>query len=449
MTATTAVPGRAERSFRPLLGITVAFAAVLRVVYVLVDARVFPAGDGWSYHFEALRLADGLGYTSSTGDIGAPIAHHPPAWVTVLGAVSWLGGRSLLWHQLVTVALGLGVVLLAGLVGRRYFGARVGLIAVGFAAVYPGFWLLEVDVLSEPLALVLVGVILLLIADLRDRPTMLRSVGVGVVGGLLALTRSEQLAILVVVVVPLLCMARSLSWRQRLARMLAMSVACVVVIAPWAMYNSTRFEDPVVLSTNGGTLLLIGNCSPTSFSGDRLGFYDTNCNLRLAQQHPNFDRSQLDSLARSTAFSNIHENVGRLPVAVPARLGRLLAAFRPDQTVGWVAGWMGMETSLIWAWVVSFWALLLGAIAGVVLAVRRRVYFWPLAAPFVISVAVAAISYGEPRYHTPADLGIIVLAALALDALLRRRPRRPQREELPAESPTPGPHPAPSVPVSS
>jgi hypothetical protein len=35
-------------------------------------------------------------------------------------------------------------------------------------------------------------------------------------------------------------------------------------------------------------------------------------------------------------------------------------------------------------------------------------------------VVNVAISYGEPRYHTMSDLGIIVLAAAALEELLRR-----------------------------
>lgn len=431
MTAPTVDQGRVERRFWPLLVAMVAVAAILRVFYLLTDARPFPAGDGFTYHFEALRLADGLGYTSSLGDIGAPVAHHPPAWVTLLGIVSWLGGRSLRWHQFVAMTLGLVVVALVGLVGRRYFNARVGLIAAGVAAVYPGFWLLEANVLSEPLALVFVGVLTLLIADLRDHPTLVRSVLVGAVGGLLALTRSEQLGILVVVVVPILLVAKSLTARRRVLLIAAVIVTFVAVIVPWTIYNSSRFKDPVVLSTNGGSLLLIGNCSPTTFTGEKLGFYDTTCLYRLGQSHPGYDRSQLDSLARSTAFSNIHRNVDRLPVAVPARIGRMLAVFRPGQTVSWISQWMAMEPALIWAWVGSFWALLAAAAAGGLVAHRRRRYFWPLIAPFVLALVTAAISYGEPRYHTPADFGIVVLAAVALDGLLVRGLRRAQHEQAP------------------
>jgi hypothetical protein len=41
-------------------------------------------------------------------------------------------------------------------------------------------------------------------------------------------------------------------------------------------------------------------------------------------------------------------------------------------------------------------------------------------APLLITLLVVTLAYGEARYHTPADLGIIVLAAVGLDRLVRR-----------------------------
>ena len=41
-------------------------------------------------------------------------------------------------------------------------------------------------------------------------------------------------------------------------------------------------------------------------------------------------------------------------------------------------------------------------------------------APLLVALLVVTVAYGEPRYHTPADLGIVVLAAVALDRLVRR-----------------------------
>ncbi len=43
----------------------------------------------------------------------------------MLAAVTEAGGRSLWTHQVTGVVIGLGVVLLAGLIGRRLAGRRV------------------------------------------------------------------------------------------------------------------------------------------------------------------------------------------------------------------------------------------------------------------------------------------------------------------------------------
>jgi hypothetical protein len=69
---------------------------------------------------------------------------------------------------------------------------------------------------------------------------------------------------------------------------------------------------------------------------------------------------------------------------------------------------------------VSFWALLLLGIIGLVRAVRARAFVLPLLGPAIVVIFEVAISYGEPRYHAMADLSVIVFAAAAVDALLFR-----------------------------
>jgi hypothetical protein len=81
----------------------------------------------------------------------------------------------------------LGVILLGGLVGRRYAGRRVGVVAAFLAAAYPGFWVLDVQILAEPLSLLLVGVLMLVLVDLWQRPTLGRAVLAGAISGAAAL----------------------------------------------------------------------------------------------------------------------------------------------------------------------------------------------------------------------------------------------------------------------
>jgi 4-amino-4-deoxy-L-arabinose transferase-like glycosyltransferase len=398
----------------------VTLGTVIRLVYLFHGAPRFVLGDGFDYHLSAHRLADGLGYTA-VFDNGAEYAHHPPGWVTLLAGITELGGRSMWAHQVTGMVIGLGVIVVAGLVGRRYAGRRVGAIAAFLAAAYPGFWVLDVQILSEPLGLLILGVLMLVLADLWERPTLASSVLAGAVVGALALVRGEELALLAVAVAPILLLNRRLGLRHRLARAGVATLVAAALLAPWTIHNLGRFDEPVLLSTNGGSTVLAGNCPPATYEGELLGSYDNNCAIGLTLKNPDLDASQVDIEARSVAFENMRDNLDRLPATVLARYGRLLGVFRPAQTVNPLAGWLGSATWPVWAWVTSFWLLAPLAVYGSVLLWRCRRFQWPLVAPLVITLLVATVAFGDPRYHTMSDLGFVVLAAVAVDRLVRRR----------------------------
>jgi Dolichyl-phosphate-mannose-protein mannosyltransferase len=409
-----------DARFWVAVGSAVVVGAVVRFVYLFRSAPIFVASDGFIYHEEALRIADGLGYTSPIGDVGAEWAHHAPGWVTLLSWVTEAGWRSMWEHQAVGLLTGLVLIVVAALVGRRYAARRVGVLAAFLASVYPGFWVLEAQILSEPLGLVVTGVLMLVVANMWERPTLARAVLAGAVTGLLALVRSEQVALLVITVAPILLLNRRLTARRRVAWAGAAAATTLVTIAPWTMYNLTRFEQPVVLSTNIGFTLLAGNCPPTTYVGERIGSYDLRCDLALNLRDPDLDRSEHDRLAGREALSNVRDNMARLPEVVAARHGRVLGVFRPSQTVAIAASWAGSATWPVWAWVGSFWLVAPLAACGSAILRRSRVFQWPLIAPLGIVVLAVTVAYGEPRYHTPADLGLLVLAAVAIDRLLRR-----------------------------
>jgi 4-amino-4-deoxy-L-arabinose transferase-like glycosyltransferase len=399
----------------------VAAGAAVRFAYLFHGAPALVGGDGFDYHLSSLRLADGLGYTAAFGEVGAEYAHHPPGWVTLLAGVAELGGRSMWAHQVTGLVIGLGVILVAGLVGRRYAGRRVGVIAAFIAAAYPGFWVLDVQILSEPLGLLVLGVLMLVLADLWERPTLARALLTGAVAGALALVRGEELALLVIAVAPILLLNRRLDVRRRLAWTCAATLVAVGLLVPWTIHNLGRFEEPVVLATNGGSTLLAGNCPPATYVGQRMGSYYIMCNFRRDWQNPDFDASEADIDARGLAFDNMRDNLNRLPATVLARYGRLLGIFRPAQTVDIDANWLGSATWPVWAWVTSFWLLAPLAAYGSVLLRRSRQFQWPLVAPAVIVLLVVTVAFGVPRYHTLADLGLVVLAAVAVHRLARRR----------------------------
>jgi hypothetical protein len=60
------------------------------------------------------------------------------------------------------------------------------------------------------------------------------------------------------------------------------------------------------------------------------------------------------------------------------------------------------------------------AVAGGVLLRRRRVPITPLVAQFAIVTLTAAAIYGLVRFRVPAEVSLVVLAAVALDAVIPR-----------------------------
>ncbi|MGH9290658.1 MAG: hypothetical protein ACRD0V_20570, partial [Acidimicrobiales bacterium] len=110
---------RADKHFWIAVASALALGAGVRISYLVHAAPVLVLGDGFAYYVEASRIADGLGYTSGFGDVGAELAHHPPGWVTLLAGVAEFGWRDMRAHQVTGVVIGLGLIVVTALVGRR------------------------------------------------------------------------------------------------------------------------------------------------------------------------------------------------------------------------------------------------------------------------------------------------------------------------------------------
>ena len=78
---------------------------------------------------------------------------------------------------------------------------------------------------------------------------------------------------------------------------------------------------------------------------------------------------------------------------------------------------------------ISYWLLLVPAVAGGVLLRRRQVAIYPLLA-FVATAAIAvAPTIGDVRYRAAAEVPLVLLAAVGIDAVLPRRSRDPREHQ--------------------
>lgn len=413
-------PATGRRTFWLALGLVAGLGLLLRVgVVLLLD--VMPVPDGHFYSYQAQVVDDGGGWY--VGIAGEPNVHHPPGWTTLLSLVALLGQSSVRFHQLLGAAIGATTVVLVGLAGRKVAGPRVGLIAAVIAALYPGLWISEHAVLSETLMFPLVAVLILCVYRFLERPTFARAAGLGGLVGLLGLVRSEQIFLGVALVAPVVLVssvARRSGWGQRTAWLAVAGAVAVATVLPWTVYNLDRFERPVFLSSGGGQAMAVGTCDEVA-QGDLLGYWHSSCTRWVfGPAGRGQDKTELDATMREHALEWLAENPERVPLMVLAREGRTWGLFRPAQQVRFDHECCDTRLDLLWARQIAYWMLLPAAVVGGLTLRRREVPVWPLLSFVGVAALATAITYGEARSRSAAEVSIVLLAAVGIDAIWRR-----------------------------
>jgi hypothetical protein len=403
-----------------------------------VRAGELPAGcfallngvnDALNSHYTSNQVADGHLFVDpflfeSTGE-EEPSAGDPPLYTFFLASVSVFGGDSGQAHRLASAVLGTGTILAAGLLARRLRTPRAGLLAAGAVALYPMLWINDTMLLSESLyALVVVGV-LWFAFTFAERPSARTAAVLGLFVGLASLTRGEAVLLVPLIILPLAWGARRAldGWRPAAGLAVLASVVAGVVMLPWIAYNIGRFEEPVFLTAGNGAVLNAASCDETYY-GDRIGYYG-NCFEGALPSRDQMDESQRDNVAREQALDYISAHKSRLPVVTVARVGRMWDVFRPAQNVrlNWEIEGRGKRASELG--LISYYALLPFAAAGLVAVHRARRPLSPFIGIALAVTATAALTFGLTRYRAPVDLELAILAGLGADlvlaALLARR----------------------------
>jgi 4-amino-4-deoxy-L-arabinose transferase-like glycosyltransferase len=399
-------------SFRGRLAIVALAALAIRTAATIYHRHYPVIGDALTFHLEGGHLAHGEGFRRIFEDV--PTAEHPPAFIVLLALFDLFGADGFLSQKLLLGLVGTVTVVLIGFLGRRVAGDRAGLIAAAIAAVYPLLWLVDGSLMSESLYGVFVVAVLLAAYAYYDARTWRRAAVLGAFIGLAALTRGEALLF-----VPLLAIALfargPLPGRARIEHVGALVAAFVVVLAPWTIRNLTTFKSPVLISTNSEGVWVGANCRQTYY-GPIIGLWDFPC----YGKRPAGDEAQQSSEYRRRGWAYMRDHAGRVPLVLAARLGRLYDVFRPAQMRVYESS-EGRPPRSEHLGVWMFWLLVPLAVAGGWLLHRRRQPLAILLVPVVMVTLTALLTYGSTRFRFAAEPAIVVLAAVALEALVRRR----------------------------
>ena len=322
--------------------------------------------------------------------------------------------------------VGTALVALVGVIAAQLWGSVAGLVALGLAAVYLPFILVGGAVMSEPLFDVFMLASLAAALAHRRSPHRYRwALLAGVLGGLAALTRAQALILLVPLAI---AVWDGRPWRARaaLGPPLALVLVALLTITPWTIRNARELHAFVPISTQFGSALAgtyndaaRGDTqNPAAWQGlrhvpdyaylfNRVGETTRPCSSRsCARPRCTTSASTPPTWRRSAGGTRAGCSTSRACAARAPRRRRSRST-----TSGPTAG------------ILCFWVFAALALAGAFTAMARRTPWFVWAMPILSFLSVVFLVVETPRYRTPIDPFLVLLATAALVTAARRRAR--------------------------
>ena len=419
-----------DREFVVLVSICL-LALLVRLGYVLTLPPRLLWFDGEHYS----RLAAGLlEHGTYLNDRGRPSAYWPPGYPLFLSAVYALFGVNVVALRVAQCLIGAGTVAVVHRIARRVLdrsGARLAALAT---ALYPLFiYSAGADMpVTLQVALIAGGVLLVLVAVERD--SVPAALGAGLLGAWATLVAGSALPAFVLFALWMAWDRGATAGRGR-SRGLRLALACllpiVVVLGAWMVRNERAFGHPVLVSTNGGYNLWLGNHPGVKAStGNRAEAPGAEevpgmlAEARLIWDLPG------NEATRDSAFT--HRALGYIAADVPrflrltlsksvefwALVPRPMTENRPR---------LGLERL---ASLCSYGLLLPFALVWLALSLRRSRVAVLVLLLFLIYTAVHAVILAKVRFRLPLDSFVILYGSggvvAAARALSRRRRAKPE-----------------------
>jgi tetratricopeptide (TPR) repeat protein len=266
-----------QKATKPLLTVELLILSVilltglfLRISYLLEIIKspdfTVPMVDAAYHDYWARGLANGswaVPNNRSDPQIRSTPYLRPPGYPYFLALVYFLSGSSFLAVRIVQIGLGLVNCVLAFILGRSLFGPRhagVGLILAGLMSVYWAFIFFEGELLGTVLVIFCALLLMNSLCLWTDKFTYTRGIASGILCGLFALVRPNILLFVPVVLLWAWWLARRRNDGRRFHKVaLGFLVSVVITIAPVTLRNYLVANDFVLICSNGGVTLYIGN----------------------------------------------------------------------------------------------------------------------------------------------------------------------------------------------
>ena len=409
--------------YRIAIALLTLLAFVLRVAYIISTHGFAPQHDAHHYDLDALYIANEHRYPPLFAPNGTsiPNAYRPPVYEVFLAVIYkanyLLGGSGTSrWAtaRVVEAAIGAIAVAALALIARRLWGRRVSLVTAAIAAIFPPIIFVAESLYSEALFVPLVVFATAAIVEYRYRRKWWILILAGVLTGLAALTREYG----AVLVIPFCVALRPRDgWTRNSLAPITVLIACTfVIVIPWTIRNAVVLHAFVPVSTStGNTIAGTYNSVSRDARHDPAAWRDPSKipDFRRIYAIAHQNQAKMNSSLESAAFAFI----GRHP-AYPfvvaywntVRMLELAGFHRSEAT----AHYIGVPPGDTDVGIYVLWLLLLLAIGGCFTPQVRSGPKWVWLIPVLMYLSVVFTQSETPRFRSPIDPFLVMLASIAL-----------------------------------
>lgn len=403
---TDAGPG--ELRWTRSLWLVTVLALSLRLIWAWW-VPVVPSSDGEAYDAFARTLVQ---HGTFGWEADHPTSFWPPGTTFLHASLFALFGIRYEPIVAMNIALSLGIVWVSARLAARFWGQKVAVLSALILAVWPTLVMYPTILASELPFLFLT----LLALDLWTVPWLglaARGLLAGLVLGLAALVRPQALLLPLVYAGGLVLMLRAgrAALLEQIRCVVLAGIAMAVVVAPWTWRNHQLYGEPVLISSNGGITLWMGNTPGTD------GRY-----MVTPKKYSHLPENERARVLGQEARAYILQD----PAAFAARAVKKLLILYTNESVG--VGWNSPGIREVFGedWeqrlkrlTQASWALIcLLVVVGLWSSLRRAGFLWTLFSPITLSIlyftAIHMVVVSQERYHLAFAGQWAILAALGL-----------------------------------
>jgi hypothetical protein len=292
---------------------------------------------------------------------------------------------------------------------------------MGLGAIFLPLVLDGATLISEPLFVALeLGAVLAVLQHRRRESGVGWAIAAGALVGLSALTRSSGALLGVALLVAIVARPRG----GRVLGAACFAAAAILVVTPWTVRNAAVLGALVPVSTESGpTLLGTYNASARDrpgCTGCWILLSKTPAQMQLARRLRALTEVERDAASRALAERFAVRNPGYVLQVGWENSLRLLELGGEGRTrFGARTIDVSPGAAVVGAW--ELWAVLAAAALGAAAGALRRVPGGLLALVAFLWLTTVLVVSETPRFRAALDPFLLMLAALGLSALLRRR----------------------------